>query len=274
MCGLLLAGQGCSSRGSAPVYSRFPAEPPVAKTVSRPPPVFGPSHTYYLVQRGDTLYSIAWRHNLEFQQLAWWNGIRPPAYQIFPGQRLRLKAPESRQRAPNRPRPVALPSPPPEAPATPQPHVTKPPLHVTKSPSIAGKSKTHSEPSGHLKLSWVWPTKGKVVQTFAQGDDNRKGIWIHGTMGQLITASEAGKVVYAGNGLVGYGNLIIIKHDQAYLSAYGYNSKLMVNEGDMVKKGDLLAQMGSPNSGGQPVLHFEIRREGKPVNPLPLLPQR
>jgi lipoprotein NlpD len=93
-------------------------------------------------------------------------------------------------------------------------------------------------------------------------------------MGQPVTAAEAGKVVYAGNGLVGYGNLVIIKHDAAYLSAYGYNSRLMVSEGDMVKKGEMVAHMGSPNSGGQPLLHFEIRKLGKPVNPLPLLPQK
>ena len=93
-------------------------------------------------------------------------------------------------------------------------------------------------------------------------------------MGQSVTASAPGKVVYAGNGLVGYGNLVIIKHDQSYLSAYGYNSKLLVREGDTVKKGEAVARMGTPNSGSQPLLHFEIRKQGKPVNPLPLLPRR
>lgn len=121
---------------------------------------------------------------------------------------------------------------------------------------------------------WNWPTNGKVVQTFSPGDDNRKGIWIHGRMGQPVSAAEAGKVVYAGDGLVGYGNLIIIKHDRSYLSAYGYNSKLLVKEGDRVQKGEKVAHMGSPNIGAQPVLHFEIRRQGKPVNPLPLLPSK
>ena len=93
-------------------------------------------------------------------------------------------------------------------------------------------------------------------------------------MGQAVTASESGRVVYAGNGLVGYGNLIIIKHDSSFLSAYGYNSKLLVKEGDEVKKGETVAHMGSPNTGAQPLLHFEIRRRGKPVNPLPLLPKK
>lgn len=112
------------------------------------------------------------------------------------------------------------------------------------------------------------------MQTFSAAEDSRKGIWIHGAMGQPILAAEAGKVVYAGSGLVGYGNLIIIKHDRAFLSAYGYNSKLLVKEGDMVKKGDQVARMGSPNSGGQPLLHFEIRKQGRPINPLPMLPRR
>jgi lipoprotein NlpD len=112
------------------------------------------------------------------------------------------------------------------------------------------------------------------VQTFSNADSTRKGVWIAGAMGQPVTASAAGKVVYAGNGLVGYGNLIIIKHDKSYLSAYGYNSKLLVGEGDSVKQGDLVARMGSPNSSSQPMLHFEIRKQGKPVNPLPLLPRK
>jgi lipoprotein NlpD len=93
-------------------------------------------------------------------------------------------------------------------------------------------------------------------------------------MGQPVRAAEAGRVVYAGGGLVGYGNLVIIKHDQTFLSAYGYNRKLLVKEGDKLAKGDIVAHMGSPNRGGQPMLHFEVRKQGKPINPLPLLPRR
>ncbi len=237
------------------------------------PPVY--SRSYYLVQAGDTLYSIAWRQNLSYQQLAGWNGIRPPAYQIFPGQRLRLKPPATRHSAPATRKPLPpvaktpqLPTATGVKPASPTPLQTQPP-HITPS-----KPATDEAPAKSLKLVWDWPTNGRVVQTFSSGDDNRKGIWIHGGMGQPVSAAEAGKVVYAGNGLVGYGNLVIIKHDRSYLSAYGYNSKLLVREGDMVKKGDVVAQMGAPNIGGQPVLHFEIRRQGKPVNPLPLLPRK
>jgi lipoprotein NlpD len=91
--------------------------------------------------------------------------------------------------------------------------------------------------------------------------------------GQPVVATEAGKVVYSGGGLVGYGNLIIVKHNKSYLSAYGYNKKLLVKEGDKVKRGEQIAQMGSPRNGADPVLHFEIRKHGNPINPLPLLPR-
>lgn len=233
---------------------------------SRPPAY---SRSYYLVQPGDTLYSIAWRQNLSYRVLASWNGIRPPDYQIFPGQRLRLKPQVTRRDAAgqktNRARTKSqTPSPAPSVkPATTAARQKPKPVAVPERPAAAGKSP---------RLVWDWPTNGRVVQTFSAGDDNRKGIWIQGRMGQPVTAAEAGRVVYAGSGLVGYGNLIIIKHDRSYLSAYGYNSKLLVREGDSVGKGDVVAHMGAPNIGGQPVLHFEIRRQGKPLNPLPLLP--
>ncbi len=266
---LLITMGGCSSRGLAPVVSRS-AEPAPARAVEPP--------STYRVQRGDTLYSIAWRQNLEYEQLAAWNGIRGPAYSIYPGQRLRLKPPEIRQQSHAKSKPPVVVRPLPDsAPAPVKPATVSVP-HASSEPrkqvASAAKQKAQTPSQKPFKLSWRWPTNGNVVQTFSSGDDNRKGIWIRGAMGQPVTAAEAGKVVYAGNGLVGYGNLIIIKHDEAYLSAYGYNSKLVVSEGDTVKKGDVVAHMGSPNSGAQPLLHFEIRKQGKPINPLPLLPQR
>jgi len=270
LTGLLFAAVGCSSRGLAPVISRSETPVPSRTTVA--------PATQYRVQRGDTLYSIAWRQNLEYDQLAVWNGIRGPAYNIYPGQRLRLTPPAIRQQSRTRSKPAVVVRPLGEPAAVPAKTTTVSVPHAASEPrkqiAVASRQKAQQTLQKPFKLSWHWPTNGNVVQTFSPGDDNRKGIWIHGAMGQPVTAAEAGKVVYAGNGLVGYGNLIIIKHDAAYLSAYGYNSKLMVNEGDMVKKGEVVAHMGSPNSGGQPLLHFEIRKLGKPVNPLPLLPQR
>jgi lipoprotein NlpD len=204
-----------------------------------------------------------------------WNGIRPPSYQIFPGQRLRLKPPET---AYKRPKPVKQPSSAKPAKTTASqrtvPARQAPSSGKQKTTAKNNQVKTPQKPKQPLKLTWGWPTKGKVVQTFSRADSTRKGVWIAGAMGQPVKASAPGKVVYAGNGLVGYGNLVIIKHDRSYLSAYGYNSKLLVSEGDAVKKGDMVARMGIPNSSSQPMLHFEIRKQGKPVNPLPLLPRK
>ncbi|MEW8028880.1 MAG: peptidoglycan DD-metalloendopeptidase family protein [Candidatus Thiodiazotropha sp.] len=282
---LLFSMTACSSRGSAPVYNRSPAPP--YRVDSEPqqqhqsPSVrHKTSRTYYLVQAGDTLYAIAWRHYLSLSSLAAWNGIKGPDYAIFPGQRLRLKPPETRTR-PLKRTPQAE-----RSPLRSKPASEAKPLSGKASGTAAAKSRAKSSnresvaKSGpkqvkkRIKLSWSWPTKGKVVQTFSKSDQNRKGIRIQGYLGQPVRAAEAGRVVYAGGGLVGYGNLVIIKHDQEFLSAYGYNRKLLVKEGDKLAKGDIVAHMGSPNRGGQPMLHFEVRRQGKPINPLPLLPRK
>jgi lipoprotein NlpD len=283
---LLLSISACSSKGSAPVYTRSPTPSHRADSVSQKqskgtPTRHKTSRTYYLVQAGDTLYSIAWRHYLSFPALAAWNGIKGPNYAIYPGQRLRLKPPETRKRQ-------AKPVPQVErAPSKSKRSTEIKPLPKNRSSVTSAKSqvKTSKEEAvakavkpkpvkKRIKLSWTWPTKGRVIQTFSKSDQNRKGIRIQGDMGQPIRAAEAGRVVYAGGGLVGYGNLVIIKHDQEFLSAYGYNRKLLVKEGDKLAKGDIVAHMGSPNRGGQPMLHFEVRKQGRPINPLPLLPRR
>ncbi|MCG8015299.1 MAG: peptidoglycan DD-metalloendopeptidase family protein [Candidatus Thiodiazotropha sp. 'RUGA'] len=281
---LLIGVSACSTKGSAPVYNRAlsPSQQgatttPSNKPVSPPANRYKSSRTYYLVQPGDTLYSIAWRHYLEHEHLAAWNGIKAPNYSIYPGQRLRLKPPEvrkTRQRQPSVPTPVkkVVKKAQPTTPVARQ--VTKPPPKPIPAKSAPVKKSVATNQKKRIKLAWSWPTKGRVVQTFSSSDQNRKGVRIGGQIGQPIKAAEAGRVVYAGGGLVGYGNLVIIKHDKNYLSAYGYNRKLLVKEGDNLAKGDIVAHMGSPHSGGQPVLHFEIRKQGKPINPLPLLPRK
>ena len=281
---LLVSVSACSSKGSAPVYNRGPAVAPQYKASAAPrkqeskPSRYKSSRTYYLVQTGDTLYSIAWRHYLEHKQLAAWNGIKAPDYAIYPGQRLRLKPPETRRKKGSSPGivkpPVTVAKNPRSVPKKQAPPAqSKQPKRSPAKPAPAKRTPVTQQKKG-VKLAWSWPTKGKVVQTFSTADQNRKGVWISGQAGQPIKAAEAGKVVYAGSGLVGYGNLVIIKHDRKFLSAYGYNRKLLVKEGDKLAKGDIVAHMGSPNSGGRPVLHFEIRKQGKPINPLPLLPRR
>ncbi|MEW8506232.1 MAG: M23 family metallopeptidase [Candidatus Thiodiazotropha sp.] len=281
----LLCMSACSSRGSAPVYNRTPLPSTTPTPASKPNKQGGrltvkrqTSRTYYLVQAGDTLFSIAWRHDLSSQLLAAWNGIKGPDFAIFPGQRLRLKPPATRQEREVRyslqtERPGSRAKLTPSSDASPK----KPVVTTAKAQTKTQRRDTASKPETvkkSIKLSWAWPTKGRVVQTFSKSDQNRKGIRIQGTIGQPIKAAEAGKVVYAGGGLVGYGNLVIIKHHLGFLSAYGYNRKLLVKEGDKLAKGDIVAQMGTANSGGQPMLHFEVRKQGNPINPLPLLPRR
>ncbi len=120
------------------------------------------------------------------------------------------------------------------------------------------------------RLDWMWPAKGKVVATFSEAS-TLKGIDIAGTAGQPVVASAAGKVVYAGSGLRGYGQLVIIKHNEMYLTAYAHNSKIVVKEGDMVARGAKIAEMGNSDAD-QVKLHFEIRRQGKPMDPQKYLP--
>jgi lipoprotein NlpD len=236
---------------------------PVASHEYRKPAV-KPRSGYYRVRRGDTMYSIAWRFGYDHRRMAAWNGIRSP-YTIYPGQLLRIRPPTSTKVASTR--------------------TTRYPKSPTASTQTTAKKKsasakkvtpsknTKSKAVTSVKLRWQWPTKGKVIQSFSSKDPNRKGVKLAGYAGEAVHASEAGKVVYNGSGLIGYGMLIIVKHNNDYLSAYGHNRKLLVKEGDQVKKGARIAEMGKSGSG-QAMLHFEIRRNGNPVNPVTLLPRR
>ncbi len=216
---------------------------------------------YYRIKRGDTIYSIAWRYGFDHREFAQWNNIRPP-YRIHPGQYLRVKRPAGIRPTPSY--------------ATTKPaQKSKSQVAVVSKRKISPKKRTVSKNQSYktLKLSWQWPTRGRVSARFRKGDQSRKGVILSGRLGQDINAAEAGTVVYSGSGLIGYGKLIIIKHNKSYLSAYGHNKRLLVKEGDKVKKGTHIADMGK-NGSGNTVLHFEIRRNGIPVDPLQLLPRR
>jgi lipoprotein NlpD len=375
----LLALGGCATVEQAPVedHSRTELVRPARPTAQ-------PEH---VVEKGDTLYGIAFRHGLDVAQLAAWNGLRAP-FTIYPGQRLRLAArpaagPERAPRVgaatrplrdadavasteplrePDAPRPIApLPTPeptrtpdrraPPTAhaapsptsastraiPASASPSATTPsattpsattpsattpsattPSATTPSataPSAAAPlrndpprlsnaigatattaaSSTPSAPppaaepaappmlqppaivAGTQRVSggvgWRWPAQGTLLNRFVAGDPGRQGIDIRGTPGQTVLAAADGEVVYSGNGLIGYGELIIIKHANDFLSAYGHNRKRLVAEGGRVVAGQPIAEMGRSGSGID-LLHFEIRRRGKPVDPLLHLPGR
>ncbi len=257
---------GCTASWQAPVESRV--RDPV-KTRPARPPIQSP---IYRVQRGDTLYGIAWQRGVDYRLIAAWNGIRPP-YRIFAGQTLRLTPPPV-ARVPPASAPRKSANPPTVAPArkqqTPKTTTKLPPRPQAKAVS---KPQPKSSPAALRRLTWRWPAQGRLVSGFKAGDPLRKGIKIGGRSGDTIRAAEGGKVVYSGSGLIGYGRLIIVKHNENYLSAYGHNSRLLVEEGDQVTKGQKIAVMGTANTG-DPLLHFEIRRDGNPVDPLRLLPRR
>mgnify|MGYP002620250956 CR=1 FL=1 len=219
---------------------------------------YGPKLTEgepYTVKRGDTLYAIAFRLGLDFRELAARNNIKAP-YTIKVGQTLSTAKPSAQasQKASG-----AL--------------VSKKSTASSKSQSVK-TSKQTTRPSAvttRAVARWRWPSKGQVSRRFTA--NVHKGIDIAGRRGESVTATAAGKVVYAGAGVKGYGSLIIIKHNDTYLSAYGHNEQLLVSEGSVVKVGQQIATMGS--SGTNSVkLHFELRRLGKPVDPLTLLPAR
>ncbi|WP_435626892.1 peptidoglycan DD-metalloendopeptidase family protein [Candidatus Ferrigenium straubiae] len=236
----------------------------------------------YVVQKGDTLYSIAFNHGLDYRELAELNGIQDPSV-IQIGQQIRLfRSAAIRPAAPVEIKPI-------EPPVKEQPRLAKyaysdkavaqiekiqeaKPEAASK-PEVKPKPETKPEarPDGDADngadeaLEWSMPAQGKVIGEFSEAA-NRKGIDIAGKLGQPVTASAPGKVVYAGSGLRGYGKLVIIKHNKTYLSAYAHNDQVLVKEGQTVTRGQKIAEMGNTDAD-QVKLHFEVRRFGKPVDP-------
>lgn len=212
-------------------------------------PRYGASH---VVQRGETVYRIATGNGITALDLALWNNI-PPPYTIHPGQRLRLYPGGASSR------PVASSSRPASA--------SRPAATVSPSPAAPVYAPASSG------LTWRWPADGQLAGRFVSGDPTKQGIDVAGSAGQPVRAAADGVVVYSGSGLVGYGELIIIKHNEQWLSAYGHNRARLVNEGQLVKAGQHIAEMGRTGAA-RDMLHFEIRYNGKPVDPLGYLPKR
>ena len=210
-----------------------------------------------VVVAGDTLYSIAWDAGHDYKDVARWNAIAPP-YLLQPGQRLRLTPP------------VAV-----------APTARTPATSAKAAPTVRSK-KSKKRPPRPLTAPpprpasanfgpWVWPVRGKLIHSFG-AKTGRNGIDIAGTPGQAIYAAADGRVVYSGSGLRGYGELIILKHNDDFLSAYAHNDKIFVKEGDVIKRGQKIAAMGS-SGADRTKLHFEIRRGGVPVDPTQYLPK-
>lgn len=207
------------------------------------------------VRAGDTLYSIAWESGRDYRELATWNRISPP-YLIRPGQVLQLYPPAS-STARTSPRAKTKPT------ARDKSAEKKTSARKPKSPNTKPVAKFGS---------WSWPVEGQIVERFTPNGSN-KGVDIAGKKGQVVHAAAPGTVVYQGSGLRGYGELIIIKHDADFLSAYAHNDKILVKEGNVIRRGQKIAEMGS--SGTDRVkLHFEIRHRGTPVDPLIYLPKK
>ncbi len=230
----------------------------------RPPadPERGPG--WYTVKRSDTLYSIAWRYGLDYHELAKWNGIDVTT-PIHPGQRLRLLKPHDQSTpAVSAGASVASSS---DDKSTSADGGSGAGSGGSAATAAAGDSAKLSDPA-----KWIWPTAGKPLNSFVATRLDRRGIDIAGKQGQEVVAVADGRVVYSGNGLAGYGNLIIIKHSETYLSAYAYCQQRMVEEGMSVKAGRQVATMGEKDKVAK--LYFEIRRNGKPVDPLKYLPKK
>ncbi|MHA6164005.1 peptidoglycan DD-metalloendopeptidase family protein [Pseudomonas sichuanensis] len=261
--GTLLAG--CSSTGSsgARVVDRNSAAP------KRPAVTSG----QYVVKPGDTLFSIAFRYGWDYKELAARNNI-PPPYTIRPGQPIRFSSGAGGSTT------VVTSSPSSSSKTT----VIRRPVGTPPPAANNGKSATSASSSSSQTVAqvpaaeravggWTWPSNGVLIGKFASNGSLNKGIDIAGDLGQPVFAAADGAVVYAGSGLRGYGELIIIKHSDTYVSAYGHNRRLLVREGQQVKAGQTIAEMGSTGTD-RVKLHFEIRRQGKPVDPLQFLPRR
>lgn len=307
---LLLAA--CAGTRPAPVEDRTSA--PAAAAKSAPAATAAPAARagFHVVSKGETLYSIALEHGQDWRDLIIWNRIENPNL-IRVGQELRVAPPEGTvevrpivapgavesrplEPAPQQPAAAAVAAPEaanstllkreprggveayseealarmkgtPLAAATPLPAAAA--AGSTPATPVVAPESSRSEDG----IEWSWPAQGRIIGRFGEGSS--KGLDVSGKLGDPVLAAAGGRVVYAGEAMRGYGKLVIIKHDNTYLSAYAHNSKILVQERDTVKRGQRIAELGDTDTeAGKPRLHFEIRRQGKPVDPLKYLPPR
>lgn len=294
LCAILLAALAaillgaCASRTPAPVVERGGGAPAKGSAAVAAParPV-----EFHTVKKGDTLYSIALEHGQAYRDVAAWNNIDNPNV-IRVGQQLRVAPPEGVAVAKPVAAPAAVEARPLAAAGTTNSDTLKREPKGGKQPyteqAMAAAQKTEeaqhaqpvaqakadprpAEPSAGGELNWAWPSGGKVIAGYVDGGN--KGVDIEGKIGEPVLAAEAGKVTYAGSGIRGYGNLLIVQHANSLSSVYAHNSKLLAREGQQVARGQKIAELGNSDAD-QSKLHFEIRRQGKPLDPLKLLPSR
>lgn len=262
----------CSSiKHSAPVSERKVGDIPVSKPVD--------DRSYYVVKKGDTLYRVALDFGQSYQELVTWNHLANPN-DLKVGQVLRVAPPGNVAKAGAQTATIATNSSgietrqlaPPTPPEKTEPNGEKQPYSDNKMAEVKKPDNGAADQQDGVEgsVSWMWPASGKVVSAF---DESKKGIDIAGKSGQAVLAAGSGKVMYAGSGIRGYGNLVIVKHTSTLLSAYAHNKKILVKEGQAVNKGQKIAEMGDSDADAVK-LHFEIRQQGKPVDPLKFLPNR
>lgn len=294
---VLLVLGGCASPGYAPINDKTqPSARTAAKAVSS-----AHQQGRHIVQKGDTLYSIAFQNGLDYRDLAFWNNLDSPDV-IHVGQVLRLtpsEDPDARAKGvetlPMRENDLSAPKSLEEAPLLTEPKAQRlpyseanwaavsgaKPVAAVEASAVAVPSQAKVEPqqaktengdaNAYNEKGWRWPAEGKLLGGFGQGGG--KGIDIGGVMRAPILAAAPGKVVYSGSGLRGYGKMIIVKHSDEFLTAYAHNLILLAKEGDWVKGGQKIAEMGNTDSD-RVKLHFEVRQYGKPLDPLKYLPER
>ena len=291
-----------TARYPAPISDRTQQAP--VKPAVKPAPVTtagtaDPRPEFYAVKKGDTLYTIALDHGIDYKELAEWNNLDNPNV-IRVDQQLRLRAPASsvvtaplkvpprvdgkpvggtpaavaNEAIKSQPKGVKMPYSD-QALAQLSGQVQAKPVAPPMVPPVAKVEPRPEEKSApgeddDEKIDWGWPASGKLLSTFNEST-NLKGIGIAGKLGQSVVASAPGKVLYSGDGIRGYGKLVIIKHNKVFLSVYAHNNQLLVKEGQTVVKGQKIGDMGASDAD-QVKLHFEIRRFGKPIDPLKLLP--
>lgn len=275
---LVLAGCGSTPLNRAPVEDRAAvgSTPPAVAVTVKPPPGFENAGKpgYYTVKPGDTLIRIGLESGQSQKDITRWNALENPN-KIEVGQVLRVIPPQADTA-------VAVAKPVSSGTVTTTPIVSTSPAPAKAASAAASAPTTAAAPvksnptpavasGADDELGWIWPGKGGVIAEF--DEVKNKGVDIAGNAGDSVVAAADGKVVYAGAGLRGYGNLIILKHNNTYLTAYAHNQSLLVKEDQTVKKGQKIAEMGSSDTD-RVKLHFEVRRQGKPVDPLKYLPAK
>lgn len=274
-----LALGACAVRQApAPVIHRAPASAGLAKpgpTKPVPPTIIPSTGDYYVVKKGDTLYSIALEHGADYREVAQWNGLEDPT-RIQVGQQLRVKPPAERSgvqvgtarvQTGVEARPLER-----AEPAKPAAQTSKPAAQAPKPPQEESKPAPREEPklaTGTGEIQFIWPAKGKVIAGFAE--PRRKGIDIDGKPGDPVVAAAPGRVTYTGTGIAGLGKLVVIKHDNGFITVYAHNREILVKEQQHVARGQKIAELGATDAD-RPKLHFQIRKGSAAVDPMRYLP--